>query len=124
VAGCECAVTCNLPDALRGSYTVKRHQIHKGGPMAETIGTVQCVRVAADSAFTCLTEQGSTTNELFILWWDGISTPANPPASVRIIQSDWIALLRQALASNVPVAIGHDDNSALALTVQLGQGGP
>ncbi len=88
--------------------------------MPETIGAVRCVRVVEDSAFACLTEQGTTTNELFILWWDGQTTPANPPARVRIAQSNWVALLRQALASNIPVTITHPDNSSRVLNVQLG----
>ena len=92
--------------------------------MTETIGTVQCVRVAQDSAFTCVNEQNTATHEIFILWWDGQGTPANPPASLRIIQSDWIALLRQALASNIPVTVTHDANSSIVLNVQLGLGGP
>jgi hypothetical protein len=88
--------------------------------MPETIGTARCVRVVEDSAFACVTEQGTTNNELFILWWDGLITPANPPARVRIAQSNWVALLREALASNIQVVITHDDNSSLVLNVQLG----
>jgi hypothetical protein len=89
--------------------------------MPETIGSVRCVRVIDDSAFVCIKEPGATSNSLFILWWDGISTPANPPARVRIAQSNWIALLRQAQASNISVTIQHDQNSSLAQYVQLGQ---
>ena len=88
--------------------------------MPEVIGTVRCVRVVEDSAFACVTEQGTTNNELFFLWWDGVSTPANPPARVRIAQSNWVALLREALASNIQVKITHNTNSALVLNVQLG----
>ena len=81
--------------------------------MPEVIGTVRCVRVVEDSAFTCVTEQGTTNNELFILWWDGISTPANPPARVRIAQSNWVALLREALASSIQVKITHNQKTII-----------
>ena len=88
--------------------------------MPEIIGTVQCVRVAQDSAFVCLSEQNASTNELFILWWDGFSNPDNPPASLRIVQSNWVALLRQAMASSIQVTITHGDGSAYVENVQLG----
>jgi hypothetical protein len=39
---------------------------------------------------------------------------------VRIAQSNWVARLREALASNIQVVITHDDNSSLVLNVQLG----
>jgi hypothetical protein len=89
--------------------------------MPELIGTVRCVRVSDESAFTAVNEQGTNTSETFILWWDGVSTPANPPARTRIAQSNWIALLRQAKASSILVTITHDNNSAVVLNVQLGQ---
>lgn len=88
--------------------------------MPETTGAVRCVRVVEDSAFTCIREQGATSNELFILWWDVTVTPANPPARVRIAQSNWVSLLREGLASNIPVTITHNDNSSIVLNVQLG----
>jgi hypothetical protein len=88
--------------------------------MPETIGAVRCVRVAEGSAFACIREQGATTNELFFLWWDGVTTPADPPPAARIVQSNWVAMLRQALASNIPITITHDDNSAIVLNLQLG----
>jgi hypothetical protein len=89
--------------------------------MPETTGTVRCVRVVDESAFTCIREQGATANELFILWWDGTLTPTNPPARTRIAQSNWISLLREALASNILVTLTHNENSSLILNVQLGQ---
>jgi hypothetical protein len=89
--------------------------------MPETTGAVRCVRVADEAAFTTVLDQLTNTKELFILWWDGLATPANPPARVRIAQSDWVGLLRQGLASNIPVTITHDTNSSVVLNVQLGQ---
>jgi len=88
--------------------------------MPELTGTVRCVRVGDDLAFTTVNEQGTTNRELFILWWSGVSTPQDPPVHVRIIQSDWIALLREALASNISVTITHETNSAIVLNVQMG----
>jgi hypothetical protein len=89
--------------------------------MPELTGTVRCVRVGDDFAFTTVDEQGVNTSETFKLWWDGVSTPANPPARTRIAQSNWVALLRQAKASNILVTITYDYNSSVVLNVQLGQ---
>jgi len=88
--------------------------------MPETTGTVRCVRVGDDFGFTTIAEQPSNTPELFILWWSGVTTPAEPPVHQRIIQSDWVALLRQALSSNAGVTITHENNSAIVFNVQLG----
>jgi hypothetical protein len=88
--------------------------------MPEVIGTVRCVRVVEDSAFACVTEQGTTNNELFILWWDGVTTPANPPARVRIAQSNWVALLRGGAGKQHP-GCHHPRHPA---SPRLGQDGP
>lgn len=88
--------------------------------MPELTGTVRCVRVGDDLAFTTINEQGTTNRETFILWWTGISTPLDPPVYLRIIQSDWVSLLREAKAGNIPVTITHDNNSAIVLNVQMG----
>ena len=89
--------------------------------MPDLTGTVRCVRVGDEAGFTAVVEQGTNNRETFILWWDGISTPANPPARTRIAQSDWVGLFRQAMASNITVTISHATNSAIVLNVQLGQ---
>jgi len=88
--------------------------------MPELIGAVRCVQVSEEAAFACVNEQGTTENTLFILWWEGVTTPATPPARLRLAQSNWVALLREGLAGNIPVAIGHEDNSAVVVNVQLG----
>jgi hypothetical protein len=80
---------------------------------------VQCVRVTPDAAFTCINEQGATVSDIFILWWDGLGGPYSP----RIVQSDWVSLLRQGLASGIPVTVTHDNNSSYVLNVQLGSDG-
>jgi hypothetical protein len=88
--------------------------------MAELIGKVKCIQVAEDAAFTSITEDSTGVRETFILWWDGITTPAEPSIRIRIVQSDWIALLRQALERNTTVSVFHQDNSAIVQNVQLG----
>lgn len=88
--------------------------------MPETTGLVRCIRAGDDFGFTAIEEQPGNTRETFILWWGGVSTPADPPVHVRIIQSDWVALLRQALGDGTPVTITHATNSAIAMNVQLG----
>ena len=90
--------------------------------MPEFTGSVRFIRVGADCGFTTLVEQAPSPAETFILRWGGELTPPDPPARVRIIQSDWIALLRQAMASSIPVTITYgDSNSAIVLNVQIGQ---
>jgi hypothetical protein len=84
------------------------------------MGTVRCVRVSDDAAFTSIIEQGTNFKHLFILWWDVLATPANPAARTRIAHSNWVGLLRQAMASNIIVIITHSANSSIALNVQLG----
>lgn len=89
--------------------------------MADTTGKVACVRVGDEAGFTAVVEQSTNTRETFILWWDGVSTPANPAARTRIAQSNWVGLLRQAIANNTTVTINHATNSSIVLNVQIGQ---
>lgn len=88
--------------------------------MPKLTGTVRCIQVADDFGFTTINEQGTTTRETFILWWSGVSTPRDPPVHTRIIHSDWVSFLRQAMVSSLPVIITHGDNSAIVTNVQLG----
>jgi predicted N-acyltransferase len=85
--------------------------------MATSTGTVTCVQVGDDFGFTTL-QVTPTTKETFILW---TGTTTEPPVRTRIVQSDWIALLRQALADNLTVVVNHQDGSAIATAVQLGE---
>jgi hypothetical protein len=78
--------------------------------MPTVTGTVRCVQIGDEFAFTTITEQGTNTRHTLKLWWDGVSTPANPAARTRIAQSDWVGLLRQAMASNILVTIDYDNN--------------
>ena len=89
--------------------------------MPEFIGTAQCVRVGDDFGFTSVVEQTTGVQETFILWWGGITTPADPPFHVRIVQSDWVSLLRESIAGGLTVAVTHPTNSAAVLNIQLGR---
>jgi hypothetical protein len=80
-------------------------------------GTVTCVQVGDDFGFTTL-QVTPTTKETFILW---TATSTEPPVHTRIVQSDWIALLREAMAAGLKVVVSHADGSAIATAVQLGE---
>jgi hypothetical protein len=88
--------------------------------MPETTGEVRCVRVGDDFGFTTIAVPPNDAREIFILCGSGVSTPADPPIHVRIVQSDWVAMLRQALANDHPVTITHAVNSGIAVNIQLG----
>jgi hypothetical protein len=89
--------------------------------MPELKGTVRCVRVGDDFGFVQMIEQGTGDREIFILWWSGVTGPSDPPVHVRIIQSDWVSILRQAMASGLTVTITHPANSSEVENVQLGE---
>jgi hypothetical protein len=88
--------------------------------MATFTGVVRCVRVSDEACLTTVNELGTTNRESFILWWDGLATPANPAARTRISRSEWVSLLRQSLVSNIPVTIQHGNTSSIVQNVQLG----
>jgi hypothetical protein len=88
-------------------------------------GTVQCIMIGDDYAITALVVQG--TQETFYLWSGAATNPPvgtpepEPPPRYRIMQSNWVALLRQAMASNMPVTIDTwGGNSSLVMNLQLG----
>jgi hypothetical protein len=89
--------------------------------MATLTGVVRCVRVADEACLTTVNQLGTPYRETFILWWDGLATPAYPAARTRISRSEWVSLLRQSLVSNIPVTITHGSTSSLVDNVQLGQ---
>jgi len=82
--------------------------------MALTTGKVRCVQVMDDLGGTTIQVTAATT-ETLLLW-----TAAEHPVQARVVQSNWVSLLRQAMASNLQVTIAHGDGSALATSVQLG----
>jgi hypothetical protein len=88
--------------------------------MPEFTGKVRCIRVGDDFGFTTINETGTGERETFIMWWGGVTTPLEPAVHVRIVQSDWVSMLREAMASNLPIVITHETDAATVLNVQLG----
>jgi len=82
--------------------------------MALTTGTVRCVSVMDDLGGTTI-QVNATTTEVLLLW-----TAAEHPVQIRVMQSNWVSLLRQAMASNLQVSLAHADGSAVVTSVQLG----
>ena len=80
-------------------------------------GKVKCILIEDDVAMTKI-ESSDGTGETFVLW----SHPSpEPPVHVRVLQSNWISLLREAMASDLDVVVvGDNDSSALTTSVQLG----
>ena len=89
--------------------------------MATLTGVVRCLRIADEAGLVTVNELGTPYRESFILWWDGLATPAYPAARTRITRSEWVSLLRQSLVSNLPVIITHGNTSSIVDNVQLGQ---
>jgi hypothetical protein len=88
--------------------------------MPEMTGTVVCVRVAEDSAFTTL-QDASGTQEAFVLWFlPGIGIPASLNAFTRVLHSMWLSLLREAKSSGAPVTIVHPNGSAEVTSLGVG----
>jgi hypothetical protein len=90
--------------------------------MAITTGTVQYIKVfqpGAAGGTNCLfglLPAGGMTEEL-ILW----TSPPPITAQDWILNSAILLILRDAYASQTPVTVTTDDNSALVTQVQLGQ---
>jgi hypothetical protein len=85
--------------------------------MASMTGKVVCILIQDDVAITTI-RSSEGIGEPFILW----SNPdPEPPVHVRVIQSNWISLLREAIASDLDVTVvGDNDSSAYVASVQLG----
>ena len=86
--------------------------------MATTTGTVNCISVSENAAFTTIEEAGGDT-ETFILWF-GSTIPPTINSFTRILHSMWLSLLREAHANNLTVRITHSTGSAIVDGVQLG----
>lgn len=82
--------------------------------MATTTGKVRCIQILDDLGGTTI-QINATTTEALLLWIAG-----EHPVHLRVIHSNWVSLLRQAMASDLQVSIVHPDGSALASSVQLG----
>jgi hypothetical protein len=59
-------------------------------------------------------------NEHFILWFNGVTTPAEPDAKTRAKYDQWVSLLQEAMANNFTAAITHAEISAAVTSVQVG----
>lgn len=89
--------------------------------MADKTGTVKCLQVADDFAFTTI--EGGTASVTFILWFfpgTGGGSPADINAFTRVMHSMWISLLREARAGNLTVRVVSPSGSAAVSLVQLG----
>ncbi len=89
--------------------------------MTSTRGSVTDIKVrqdgAADLAFVTLLEDATGTAEQFIIWVADIGTIT--PFSVWIARSLVVSLLKQAMASKLPVVLTHDDTSSIIRWVDL-----
>jgi hypothetical protein len=93
--------------------------------MAETVGLVACVKVGDGFAFTTLVFQAPVAGVLhdrehFSLWWNGVTTPWKPDASMLAKHDQWVSLLQDAMAYNFSVTITHADDSLIVSSVQVG----
>lgn len=90
--------------------------------MPEMVGTVQCVRVAASSAFVTIEEVGTGDTETFILWFlPGTSSgiPSTLTSFTRIMHSMWLSQLREGRARDLTVTVIHPNDSAEITALQL-----
>lgn len=91
--------------------------------MPRMSGTVRCILVADDYAFTTIEDTTIGDSETFILWWfpgTGGGIPSGLNSFTRIMHSTWISLLREARSNNLNVTVSHSDGSAGITSVQLG----
>lgn len=88
--------------------------------MADITGTVTCIQVGDDFAFTTIND-GAGDSETFILWLSpGSNIPPAVNAYTRVMHSMWISMLREAKANNLTVRVASPSNSAAVSFVQLG----
>lgn len=91
--------------------------------MAQIIGTVRCIHVADDLAFTTI-DPAAGLSETLILWFapgTGGGIPDDLTAYTRIMHSMWVSLLREAHANDLNVTVLHPDGSAEVTAVRLGE---
>ena len=95
--------------------------------MADTIGTVQYIKVnnqaaeGQDFCFFGLLPQGGTLTELFILWWALSSGTPSPTAADWVLRNVNMWMLRDAFLNKLTITVTTDDVSALVTKIQLGQ---
>lgn len=83
--------------------------------MAIAIGTVKCLVVGDDFAFTTINETAGGT-ETLVLW----STPNPTTSFTRVMESMWVSLLREAKAGNINVRVVFPDGGGAVTSVLLG----
>jgi hypothetical protein len=89
--------------------------------MATTSGKAANLKVIKNDSFDIgilWLEEDSGVPALFVLWEYTAFTPA-PSAFDRIAESMWVSLLKDAIAHDLPVVIGHADNSSVVEEVTL-----
>lgn len=89
--------------------------------MPDITGTVTCLQIGDDYAFTTI--EGCGSRETFILWFfpgTGGGIPSDLNAFTRVMHSMWVSILRQARAGNLTVRVVSPNGSAAVSLVQLG----
>ena len=84
--------------------------------MSSETGKVACILIEDDVAMVKV--ESSSGAETFVLWSNPIPLP---PVHVRVMQSNWISLLREAMAGDLDVTVVADSAvSAYVTSIQLG----
>jgi len=89
--------------------------------MATTSGRAANVKVIKTQNFdlgVLWLLEDSGVPAIFVLWEYYALTPP-PTAFDRIAESMWVSLLREAIVHDLPVVIGHPDDSAVVEEVTL-----
>jgi hypothetical protein len=88
--------------------------------MTETTGTVTCLAVSEDAAFTAIKNAAGTV-ETFTLWFSvGAGAPTLSDLEARVANSMWVSMLATARANGLKITVIHQDNSSRILSLRLG----
>jgi hypothetical protein len=88
--------------------------------VAETTGTVECVRVAEDSAFLSLRVGAQSVP--FVLWFlPGSVFPPDLTSFTRVLHSMWLSLIREAVTTGAPITVVHPNNGANVTALGIGE---
>ncbi len=85
--------------------------------MAETIGTVEWIKVAEGIGLVAVRDRTSNRLELFIIWWSG--NEETQSAFARVVQSIQVSLIEKAMEHRAPIVVLHDDQSAYISSLRL-----
>lgn len=88
--------------------------------MAVTSGKVGSLKVSLDFdlALTWIEEEDTGLSELFIIW-ELPTTPFN-----YIYHSVWLSMFRDAIVHDLPVYIGHDEDSSIVSELSIAPSSP